>query len=626
MSAKQNKHGLLASLHEAGLSALYRVSFSLAAISILLSVGFQLLHEMPLPYYFGGIGLVFLLLPFIAWKEFSKTSKFFLLINVNALILLLSVVFSKAIFVEAFYIPAIGLAILFFNHKHIGLQLAGIFMSAVAFLIHDYISLAEITITAQQAQFIKWAIVLVVFVASWLIFRTFMISKEEAQDDRKVLRERDRLKSKKLKEEKALNSKLADKNSALADKNSTLEEEKAELKAQASELSSKTEKFEENVHQLEEEKQQAEEGGREKYKFFSNMSQEVRMPLNAIIGMTNRLSKDDPREDQLEQLKVLDFSSKTLLALMNDLLVFSKIESGRIEFEETPFNLSELLDSVVESFQFTVDNKDIDLSLDVDDELPDVLVGDSSRLSQVLTNLLINAVRFTNDGRVGIEVKQSDESDDEVRLQFNVIYTGNGITEDEHQEIFDSFNSEQEDGTQSFGGLMTTKRMIVLQDGESSLRNTDEGYVFDVKMPFGLAQNEGGASDMQSADVNSLDEATILVAEDNAINQNVIQRFLEKWGVDVIVAGDGQRALTAFQHNDVNLILMDLQMPNMDGYDAAKGIRALNKKGKSGVPIIALTAAKFEDVKEEVFGSGMNDFLSKSFDPNELKEKLEQHI
>lgn len=618
-SVNEDAQGLLSALRNAGLGILYKVAFSLAAITLALSVVFQIIGTMPVPWYFAGMGLIFLLIPFLAWTGAHKSSKLLLLADVNAFILLLSVLFTQAIFVEAFYIPAIGLSILFFSKQHSNLRIVGIFLSAVAFLVHDYISFSQISLSSGTVEIVKWSIILVVFVTTWLIFNSFLSSKEEAEEESKILREEKRHLSRKLSEKRKVNRKLADKNSELADKN-------AQLSDKTEKLADKKKEVEQSIQQLEEAKKQAEKGGKEKYEFFSNMSQEVRMPLNAIIGMTNRLSQDEPREDQLEQLEILDFSSKTLLALMNDLLVFSKIESGRIEFDEIPFDLQKLLDSVVDSFAFTTENKDIDLSLEVDDDLPETIVGDPNRLTQILNNLVINAVKFTNEGEVGVSVESLDSGDDEITLGLRVLYSANGITKDEQQKIFKTFNDEDEDSVRTFGGLMTTKKMIELQGGKAQIESVDEGDVFIVEMPFSLFSEEDAEAAMQYGNVESLQEATILVAEDNAINQNVIQRFLEEWGVNVIVAADGKQALKEFNDNNVNLILMDLQMPKMDGYEAAKKIRALNHKGKSGVPIIALTAAKFEEVKEEVFGSGMNDFLSKSFDPNELQEKIEQHI
>ncbi|MDX1638851.1 MAG: response regulator, partial [Balneolaceae bacterium] len=361
---------------------------------------------------------------------------------------------------------------------------------------------------------------------------------------------------------------------------------------------------------------------------------EIRTPMNAIIGMTNLLAKDEPREDQLEQIEILDFSAKTLLALIDDILDFSKIESGKIELENADFDLHQLVHDVHESFRFSARNKDVELNCEIDEEIPQMVCGDSARLTQILNNLASNAVKFTDEGHVTLRVRCKDRNEERVLVQFQVEDSGVGIADEKQEEIFDSFTQERTDTTRVFGGtglgLSITKKLVELQGGRITMESEKgKGSSFYVDLEFEIAestpeQKSSAASTFQK--LSSLKGIKVLVVEDNPINQKVMRRFLSRWDMDISVANNGEECIEKVREEGFHVILMDLQMPKMDGYEATRQIRMMDEVHKRSVPIIALTAAALKEVKEQVYASGMNDYITKPFNPNELQNKLEKYI
>lgn len=594
-SARDLVQDRLEQINKTGLIVLHNVSFSLAAVALLFLIAFRINDSISLSWFFMSISVAFVLIPILARKGFENTAKFLLLAYINVCILILSSVFGKEMFIQAFYIPSCGLSILLYNKNHSELRNIGIGMAVGCYLVLDYVIFDQIALTSSEGEIVKWSILGAAFVTTWMTFNKFSDTKDLAEEQTREL----------LEETQSLNR----------------------------ELIQKKEQLEKNVEQLEKAKEKVEEGSKAKSEFLSTMSHEIRTPMNAIIGMTNLLVKDNPREDQLEQLEILDFSAKTLLSLINDVLDFSKIESGKIEFETVPFNLENLLNGVLESFRFTAEKKDVMLYLDLDEEIPDVIAGDSNRLTQILNNLVSNAVKFTEEGSVGIVVEAKETSGDQLELLFTVTDTGIGISEEKQKEIFESFTQERTDTSRVFGGtglgLTISKKLIELQNGNIYLESEKgKGSTFYVELPFQNSEEPGGeaTSFSQFSTPDTLKGSKVMLVEDNAINQKVMMRFLDKWDIEVVLAEDGKEALDEIQQSYVNLVLMDLQMPEMDGYEATRKIRELADKQRSEVPIIALTAAALKEVKEKVFASGMNDYLTKPFNPSELQKKLEYYI
>jgi len=365
------------------------------------------------------------------------------------------------------------------------------------------------------------------------------------------------------------------------------------------------------------------------------MSHEIRTPMNASIGMTNLVSQNEPREDQKEQIEILNFSSRTLLSLIDDILDFSKIESGKIEFESTPFGLDQLLKSVSESFRFKAEEKGIDFELDRDKEVPSEIVGDPARLTQILNNLLSNAVKFTDVGKVTLGVHLLKKQDRNVDIRFRVADTGIGIEPHKLNEIFDSFTQARSDTTRVFGGtglgLAICKQLTELQGGTIEVNSTPgEGSIFDITLDFDIVESteaDNKMAEKSTTDNNTLAGSRVLLVEDNMINQKVAARFMQLWDIDLTIANNGIEALQAInQQSPFDLILMDLQMPEMDGYEAAEKIRELGDDRKSKTPILALTAAALQEVRDEVNQAGMNDFIAKPFNPTDLQRKLTKHV
>lgn len=579
---------------KSGIILLHKVSFSLAAITFLFLVAFWLNNSVSLSWFFLSVAIAFLLIPFLARKGYENSSKLLLLAYVNISILILSSVFGKEMFIQAFYLPACGLSILLFDSKHVTLRNVGIGIAVLCYLVLDYIIFDKIMFTAGEGIVVKWAVLGAAFITTWMTFNKFSESKEHAEQRTEEL----------LVKTQELNEELVKKKQAL----------------------------EQKVEELKKAKEKIEAASKAKSEFLSTMSHEIRTPMNAIIGMTNLLVEDDPREDQLEQLEILDFSAKTLLALINDVLDFSKIESGKIELEKISFDLHNLLNSVLESFRFTAEKKEVSLKLKTGDELPRKVVGDPNRLTQILNNLVSNAVKFTDEGKVVVSVEKKEQSQDQVTLLFAVEDTGIGIASQKQEDIFESFTQERSDTSRMFGGtglgLSISKKLVALQNGDMHLESEKgKGSTFYFELSFGIDEK----SDDQKMNFSeqgkavSLEGATVLLAEDNAINQKVMLRFLDKWKINPIVVEDGEEVLNALRNNKVHLVLMDLQMPKMDGYEATRKIRQLDDK-KSEVPIVALTAAALTEVRDKVFDAGMDDYLTKPFNPSEMQKKLEYYI
>ncbi|HEX6983433.1 MAG TPA: response regulator [Balneolaceae bacterium] len=397
-----------------------------------------------------------------------------------------------------------------------------------------------------------------------------------------------------------------------------------ELRQTKAELDKKT-------RALKKSEQRVEKELKSKTEFLSSMSHEVRTPMNAIVGMTNLLVKGQPRSDQFEQLEILDFSAKTLLALINDMLDFTRIETGSIKFEKVAFNLNHLLESVLDSFLFTADKHNVRLYVNLDEDIPETIIGDPNRLTQILNNLVSNAIQFTENGSVGITAEKLEAKGNQLKLLIAVKDTGTGLSKNQG-ELFDVFAPEDTDTSQPFRGtgfgLTISQKLIEFQGGDIYVESEKgKGTTFFIEMAFELQTDKNIDTSLnRHITPRTLEGSTVLVVEDNIINQKVLARFLAKWKVRVIIAENGKQALDEIKSNLVSLVLMDLQMPEVDGYEATRLIRALNDTQKSNIPIIALTAAALQEVKERVLSTGMDDYLTKPFDPDELKKKLQYYI
>lgn len=375
-------------------------------------------------------------------------------------------------------------------------------------------------------------------------------------------------------------------------------------------------------------KEEAEATTKAKEQFLSTMSHELRTPMNSVIGISNLLLDEHPRPEQAENLNILKYSATHLLAIINDILDLSKIEAGKLDFNEEDFDLHYTLINIKRTLGLTAKNKGLKLNLTVDKDLPNILRGDQLRLSQVLNNLVSNALKFTEKGQVNIDVKTLLDLPNSVELQINVSDTGIGIPEDQIDEIFESFSQANAGITRKYGGtglgLAITKKLVEMQGGTITVTSRqNEGSTFSIRLKFKKGDKAFRAEKIQEIkEFSQLNNIRILLVDDNKINQKVAIKFLSRWNTVVEAADNGLDALQKITSQRFDIVLMDIQMPEMNGYEATRAIRRLPDPEKSNIPIIALTAAALSHEKENAFLSGMNDYVCKPFSPAELYSKL----
>jgi PAS domain S-box-containing protein len=379
---------------------------------------------------------------------------------------------------------------------------------------------------------------------------------------------------------------------------------------------------------LRRDKEKAERTALAKQDFLSTMSHEIRTPLNVVVGMTRLLMDENPKSSQMEYLKSLQFSANHLLVIINDILDFSKIESGKIKLEKISFSPREVAEGIANAFKFRSEEKNISLRVEWDDTIPERLVGDEVRFTQILNNLVGNAIKFTEQGFVSIHAKLLNRRDDKYEIKFEVRDTGIGIPKDRLKTIFNGYTQASSETTRKFGGtglgLTICKRLIEIQKGNLQVRSKEglgSNFCFTLTYEHDSSSSKQSVQQKQYLDSSKLKGVNLLLVEDNPSNRMVATSFLEKVGINVATAEHGEQAVEKVQQKNYDIILMDLQMPVMDGCDATSAIRALGGNYEK-IPIIALTADVVQGVKDRVFECGMNDYLSKPFNPDELHYKI----
>lgn len=373
-------------------------------------------------------------------------------------------------------------------------------------------------------------------------------------------------------------------------------------------------------------KQNAEDAALAKSRFLSTMSHEIRTPMNAVIGYTYLLMQENPKQYQVEYLKPLQFSANHLLALINDILDFSKIESGKIEFEFIEFDLRETIDGIMKIFALKAAEKKINLDLVLPNNLPDIVTGDTVRVNQILTNLISNAVKFTEKGGVTIELENKNETNEKIEIVFKIIDTGIGIPKDKLGNIFESFTQANTSDTRKYGGtglgLAISKKLVELLGGNIKVESEQgKGTTFSFNMAFGKSKatkTKKYIGDGKDISFDSLQGIKILIVEDNPVNSVLAEKFLKKWKVETDCAENGLVAIEKIQQKEFDLILMDLHMPEMNGFEASLTIRNMPGSYYKNVPIVALSAEVTPEIKKEVHLYGMNDSVTKPFNPSEL--------
>lgn len=378
------------------------------------------------------------------------------------------------------------------------------------------------------------------------------------------------------------------------------------------------------AYALKQAKTEAEQGLKAKNEFLSTMSHEIRTPLNSILGMTHLILRDNPSSGQREQLNVLLFSANNLLAIVNDILDYNKIEAGKVNFEAIDMDLVAVIKNIHSGLRNAADEKGIELRLDIDPALKSRVIGDPTRTAQVITNLVSNAIKFTRKGHVLLQVKVISQTEHAITLTFNIEDTGIGIAQEKQKLIFEQFTQADTSTSRNFGGtglgLAICKKLLALQGTELQLRSTpDKGSCFYFTQTFpkaaqtALVANEA-ADLMPTEESKPLRGISILLVEDNEVNVLVARTFLERWGARIDVATNGQEALDILDPKKHRLVLMDMHMPVMDGYEATRRIR---EKGIT-LPVVALTASLPKEVEDRVKGMGVDDIIVKPFVPEDL--------
>lgn len=375
------------------------------------------------------------------------------------------------------------------------------------------------------------------------------------------------------------------------------------------------------------------EASKTKERFMANMSHEIRTPMNAIIGFTNLIDKNDLSETNKEYLSYIKSSGENLLVLINDILDYSKIEAGMMLLEKIPFKINDLMQSVMMMFNAKAKEKGLIFNLTIDEKTPGLIIGDPTRLTQILINLIGNAIKFTEKGSIDVTVKVLSIENHFATIMLSVKDTGKGIPKEMQNEIFERFVQASAETTRDFGGsglgLSIVKNLVRMQEGTIEIDSTEnEGTEFMITLPYKI-ETEKVKNETEKVELETIlklekfdREIKILLAEDNTLNQLLAKNVLTQFGCTLDIAENGAIAVEMLRYGQYDLVLMDIQMPIMDGYTASQNIRAeVNKT----IPIIAMTAHVMTGEKEKCVSFGMNDYISKPFKLQELYRIIQKY-
>ena len=380
-------------------------------------------------------------------------------------------------------------------------------------------------------------------------------------------------------------------------------------------------------------KEVAETASRAKSEFLANMSHEIRTPMNGILGMLQLLQGSKLEQAQQEYVSTAYNSAESLLTLLNDILDFSKIEAGKLVLESIPLDLANIMQELTLLLENRARERNVRLSTEIDENLPGVIKGDPVRIRQILANLMTNAIKFTEDGEVTLKAKVLEADEKSARLRLEIIDTGIGIAEEAQRKLFNSFTQADGSTTRKYGGtglgLAIVRQLVTLMRGRLGVESEEgKGSCFWVEINFEIPQDvvlESPVKQQMEA-VETL-SGKVLLVEDNIVNQAVAKKMLEKIGVEYELANNGQLALDRLSgEHDFDLVLMDCQMPVLDGYEATRSLREKEQDAKHHLPIIAMTANAMEGDKEKCIAAGMDDYISKPVKMQALKETLQRWL
>lgn len=381
--------------------------------------------------------------------------------------------------------------------------------------------------------------------------------------------------------------------------------------------------------ELRDQREKAEQSKKAKEIFLANMSHEIRTPMNAIIGFSHLLKSVSLTDKQIPYVDAIISSSENLLVIINDILDFSKIESGKFSIEKVPFQLETIIEKVIKQIELKSLEKNIIIKVIYDPKLPKTIIGDPIRLGQILLNLINNSVKFTSEGRIKIICTANKVESDKVEVSFKIADTGIGMKKEMLEKVFEDFIQADDSISRKYGGtglgLTISKHLIQLMGGEISVESAlGIGTIFTFTLSFKIgSERKTNKKKVAIIEERTLTGIKILLAEDNEFNQMLALSILQSWGADVSVAKNGKEALKKVKKIKFDIILMDIQMPEMDGLEATENIR---RKLHLNTPIIALTANALKDDKENYLKYGINDYISKPFITDELYKKIRDLI
>ncbi|WP_461789359.1 PAS domain S-box protein [Pedobacter sp.] len=375
-------------------------------------------------------------------------------------------------------------------------------------------------------------------------------------------------------------------------------------------------------------KEQALQLSEAKEMFLSVMSHEIRTPLNAIIGMTHLLLENNPKPSQIDDLNILKFSGENLLNIINDVLDFTKIETGNLHLEFSPVNLQVLCNDIISSLYVSANKQFNQLQFNFDKNIPELILADKTRLYQILMNLLGNAIKFTDHGLVELTVGVVNETANQISVKFEVKDNGIGIPSDKKEYIFETFTQAKSDISRKYGGtglgLAITKRLLNLHQSEIMVESSEgKGTTFSFTINF---EKTFGIQETEKAKKILFEGKRVLVVDDNEINILIAKRILTTWGLQIDFVSDGYKAIEAITTKKYDLVLMDIQMPGINGFETTTIIRGMDDEYYKNLPIVALTASTLDNEKSKFKESGMNDHVLKPFNPSEIKKVISNFL
>lgn len=394
------------------------------------------------------------------------------------------------------------------------------------------------------------------------------------------------------------------------------------------------EKLAENVVSFEKNTEIANNTAKFKTQFLANMSHEIRSPLNGVIGMLNILKTSPLNNDQSEYIEIAEHSANHLLGIVNMILDHSKMEAGKMKLEEYPIHLKKELSKLIRLFEYRIKDKNIALHFNFDEAIDNNILCDNLRLQQIIINLIDNAVKFTSEGEVKLEVKLMQLKDNLQYLNFRIMDSGIGIDVNKTEQLLLAFEQADLTTTRKYGGtglgLTISNQLISLMGGSKlniiALKQGGSSFSFDI--PFQLNTNLLPFENLTILSYSTAKESIekVLIVEDNLINQKVLKKLLDKINIPSDIANNGLEAVALFEKNDYDIIFMDLHMPEMDGFEATKKIHSLVKYKLRNIPIIAVTASAFDEDKTKAIANGMDDFITKPIVLKNLEETIAKQM